>query len=63
MQRIPFPDPATLPPAMRAVVEANHSNVTRMLAGVPWVVEYVPGAKTVVTFQPDPAVTTKSSAA
>jgi alkylhydroperoxidase family enzyme len=33
MQRIPFPDPATLPPAMRKIVEANHSNVTRMLAG------------------------------
>jgi alkylhydroperoxidase family enzyme len=33
MQRIPFPDPATLPEAMRKVVEANPANVTRILAG------------------------------
>jgi alkylhydroperoxidase family enzyme len=33
MQRIPFPDPATLSAAMRKVVEDNPSNVTRMLAG------------------------------
>lgn len=33
MQRIPFPDPDTLPKAMREVVEANPANVTRILAG------------------------------
>ncbi|MDG2003268.1 MAG: carboxymuconolactone decarboxylase family protein [Novosphingobium sp.] len=33
MQRIPYPDPATLPEAMRKVVEANPANVTRILAG------------------------------
>lgn len=33
MQRIPYPDPDTLPEAMRKVVEANPANVTRILAG------------------------------
>src|ERR1700678_3890484 len=32
MPRIPYPDPATLPDAMRRVVIENPSNVTRMLA-------------------------------
>jgi len=32
MARIPYPDPATLPEAMRRVVRENPSNVTRMLA-------------------------------
>src|SRR3984957_20938813 len=32
MPRIPYPDPATLPEAMRRVVLENPSNVTRMLA-------------------------------
>src|SRR6266436_4159531 len=32
MPRIPYPDPATLPEAMRRVVFENPSNVTRMLA-------------------------------
>src|ERR1700734_1002203 len=32
MPRIPYPDPASLPEAMRRVVIENPSNVTRMLA-------------------------------